>query len=143
MNRAGTVMIGAVSSDLVRLRVSLRDVKPTPWRRIVVPTAIMLDDLHAVIQAVMGWEVRHLWCFRLNGIDYGPETGRDPRVPLGEFRLRAGERFSYVYDFGDWWEHDLRVELAAQTDIRGCQSASKRDPRSASNRDPLGDSAVC
>ena len=41
MNRAGAVMIGAVSSDLVRLRVSLRDVKPTPWRRIVVPTAIM------------------------------------------------------------------------------------------------------
>lgn len=106
-------------ADLVRLRVQLRDVKPTAWRRVVVPTAIRLDQLHRVIQAAMDWENAHLWSFHLHGVDYGPETGQNPRVPLARFRLRAGERFTYVYDFGDWWEHEVRVEAATSADVRG------------------------
>lgn len=119
MTRKRGVPDGVTATAVVRLRVSLCDVKPTPWRRIVVPGDIRLDYLHRVIQAAMGWEDQHLWQFHLHGIDYGPETGRDPRVPLARFRLRAGERFSYVYDFGDWWEHEVRVEAATPTDARG------------------------
>ena len=106
-------------ADLVRLRVQLRDVKPTAWRRVVVPAAIRLDRLHCVIQAAMGWEDAHLWSFHLHGVDYGPETGQNPRVPFARFRLRPGERFTYVYDFGDWWEHEARVEAATPADARG------------------------
>lgn len=51
--RANVDAIGPV--DLVRLRVQLRDVKPTAWRRVVVPAAIRLDHLHRIIQAAMGW----------------------------------------------------------------------------------------
>lgn len=40
-------------------------------------------------------------------------------MPLSRFRLQAGERFSYVYDFGDWWEHEVRVESATSADARG------------------------
>lgn len=105
-------------ADLVRLRVQLRDVKPTAWRRVVVPAAIRLNHLHRLIQAAMGWEDAHLWSFHLHGVDYGPETGQNPRVPLARFRLRAGERFAYVYDFGDWWEHEIRVEAATPADAR-------------------------
>lgn len=110
---------GTSSADLAQLRVQLLDVKPTPWRRVVVPAAIQLDHLHRVIQAAMGWEDAHLWRFHLHGTDYGPELGRSPRVPLSRFRLRAGERFTYVYDFGDWWEHEVRVEAATPADARG------------------------
>lgn len=106
-------------ADPVRLRVQLRDVKPTPWRRLVVPAAIRLDHLHRVIQAAMGWEDAHLWSFHLHGVDYGPETGQNPHVPFARFRLQPGERFTYVYDFGDWWEHEIRVEPATPADARG------------------------
>lgn len=115
--RAGADVFGP--ADLVRLRVQLRDVKPTAWRRVVVPAAIRLDHLHRVIQAAMGWEDAHLWQFHLHGVDYGPELGLNPRVPLSRFRLRAGERFSYIYDFGAWWEHEVRVEAATAPDARG------------------------
>ena len=67
----------------------------------------------------MGWEDAHLWSFHLHGVDYGPETGRNPRVPFARFRLRPGERFTYVYDFGDWWEHEVRIEAATSADARG------------------------
>lgn len=107
------------AEGVVRLRVSLQGVKPTAWRRIVVPGSIILADLHVVIQAAMGWDDHHLWSFHLHGGDYGPETGRNPRVPLSQFRLREGERFSYVYDFGDWWEHHVRVEPVKPDDTRG------------------------
>ena len=106
-------------ADPLRLCIFLRDRKPTPWRRIVVPGDIRLDRLHRVIQAAMGWEDAHLWSFHLHGVDYGPETGRDPRVSLAQFRLRAGERFTYVYDLGNWWEHELRVEAVTSADARG------------------------
>lgn len=118
-------MLGRVASaaatpaDLIRLRVQLLDVKPTPWRRVVVPGDIRLDRLHCVIQAAMGWEDAHLWRVHLHGVDYGPEVGRSPRLPLSRFRLRAGERFTYVYDFGDWWEHEVRIEAATPVDARG------------------------
>lgn len=106
-------------ANLVRLRVQLRDVKPTAWRRVVTPATIRLDRLHRVVQAAMGWEDAHLWSFHLHGVDYGPETGRNPSVPFSQFRLRPGERFTYVYDFGDWWEHEVRVEAATPADARG------------------------
>lgn len=105
--------------DIVRLRISLYGVKPTVWRRFLVPASMTLRELHVVIQAAMGWEDRHLWHFHLHGIDYGPETGRNPHVPPSGFRLRGGERFSYVYDFGDWWDHEVRIEPIKPADARG------------------------
>ena len=45
-----------------------------------------------------------------------------------------------AYNRGNYWDERVRM---AQWWSDYCQSASKRDPRSASNRDPLGDSAVC
>lgn len=46
----------------MRLRITLRDVKPTVWRRLEVSLTATLADLHAAIQAAMGWEDLHLHC---------------------------------------------------------------------------------
>ena len=31
-------------------------------------------------------------------------------VDLRDFQFRVRERFLYTYDFGDNWEHEIRVE---------------------------------
>jgi len=95
---------------IVRLRITLRDVKPTVWRRFEVSLTATLADLHAAIQAAMGWEDVHLHCFRILGQRYDPEYGLSEDVYLADLRLRAGERFSYVYNHSASWEHELRVE---------------------------------
>ncbi|MGW0433082.1 plasmid pRiA4b ORF-3 family protein [Micromonospora sp. NPDC003197] len=102
--------------QIFQLKVSLTDVTPAVWRRVLVPGGYTLDRVHRVIQHVMGWRDCHLHCFDIDGLQYGEPD------PDGESALRdeldarldavvgKGSRFRYTYDFGDWWEHGLVVE---------------------------------
>lgn len=102
---------------IYQLNIVLREVVPTVWRRVLVRSDTSIALLHQVVQVAMGWEDAHLHKFRIHGRDYGTSYeggivfGTDPQeVRLDGFKLRAGERFKYEYDFGDFWEHDLRLE---------------------------------
>ncbi|NJK43728.1 MAG: plasmid pRiA4b ORF-3 family protein [Pleurocapsa sp. SU_196_0] len=100
-----------------QLLITLREVEPSVWRRVLVRSDSSLVALHFIVQAVMGWDDVHLHQFVIHGKTYGmyKEGGivfhDDPwQVRLTNFRLRPGERFRYEYDFGDFWQHDLRLE---------------------------------
>src|SRR4051794_15092148 len=103
------------ADSVISLKVTLRDVRPPIWRRLLVPAGMTLDDLHHAIQAAMGWEDAHLHAFDIAGREYG-----DPREVDGaadEARLTVGgvlrsgvSRLSYAYDFGDDWEHAIVIE---------------------------------
>ncbi len=65
----------------------------------------------------MGWTDDHLNCFKINGRDYGVSHHGgmsfldDPmEVCLADLKLRKNRKFIYEYDFGDCWEHQIRVE---------------------------------
>lgn len=45
------------------LKITLSDIKPPIWRRIVVPASYTFQQLHHVIQVAMGWDNYHLWQF--------------------------------------------------------------------------------
>jgi Plasmid pRiA4b ORF-3-like protein len=102
-----------------QLRVSLRYLKPEIWRRLVVPDTITLAQLHRLLQIVMGWTDSHMHEFRVGKISYGtPNPGwADMTQTLNEKRYTlaaiAGDKlkkFDYLYDFGDGWEHEVRIE---------------------------------
>jgi hypothetical protein len=102
--------------QIFQLRITLADVTPSVWRRVLVPGGYTLDRVHRVFQHAFGWQDCHLHSFDIDGIQYGqpdPDGGLPLRDEL-DIRLDAvtakGGRFVYTYDFGDWWEHDVTVE---------------------------------
>lgn len=111
------MVVRKLTPQLVQLRIDLKGIKPPVWRRVLVPYNITLGKLHDVIQAVMGWTDSHLHEFEIAGERYGPVMDDDvgERI-IPETRRRLNKAlggmtsFDYVYDFGDNWEHKIKVE---------------------------------
>lgn len=110
-------MSDGANSEVYQLKVSLRRISPMIWRRLLVPEEMTLYALHRTIQIAFGWEDYHLHGFKLHGRHYGTtwtgERHRDAagrEVTLADLQLRVHQRIRYEYDFGDLWEHEIRVE---------------------------------
>lgn len=91
-------------------------------RRLVVPADIPLEDLHDVLQAVMGWLDDHLHLFHRRAGEFGvPDPdfegdAQDERTKRLHQLVEVGAEFGYSYDFGDGWEHVVVVEAAVDRD---------------------------
>lgn len=101
---------------VIRLVTTLVDVEPAVWRRLLVPGSVRLDKLHRILQAAMGWDDHHLHCFEIDGQRFGiqfdeyPEGELDEKSVTVHGALSDVDRFTYEYDFGDGWEHDVVIE---------------------------------
>lgn len=102
----------ALAGEIVQLKVRLLGISPMIWRRLLVPASMTLQELHGVLQVAMGWEGIHLFSFDIHAVGYGSYelSLADPRIALGSFDLRKNDKVFYVYDMGDHWEHEIRVE---------------------------------
>ncbi len=105
----------STGKTVVVLKVTLRSIKPPIWRRLVVPATMTLVDLHEAIQAAMGWHGAHLHVFDIAGRQYGdPQILEDVASETGltlNSVLRSGVvRFTYTYDLGDNWQHQVLIE---------------------------------
>lgn len=114
-----TVKKKSVEKKIYKLKITLLDIRPPVWRRILVPHDIRLDKLHRVLQVVMGRSDSHLHEFTIDGVSYGNasiETDMDEdvedetRFKLHKVVPREKGKFHYLYDFGDSWEHEILVE---------------------------------
>jgi hypothetical protein len=99
-------------NGVVQLKVWLLGISPMIWRRLLVPSACTLRELHGVIQVAMGWEGFHLYQFCLRAACYGSWelSASSPEVTLAALRLRKGARFTYEYDLNIPWRHEVRIE---------------------------------
>lgn len=108
-----------------QLKIRLARIEPEIWRRVIVPANLTLRELHAVIQGAMGWQDYHLHMFEIGDRRFevpesdkiGPADGcEDERRTMLGTLLRQGMTFTYLYDFGDDWEHLVTVEEAISDD---------------------------
>jgi hypothetical protein len=104
------------AKTIARLKITLDDVKPTVLRRIEVPFDIRLDRLHLTLQAAIGWTNSHLYEIRAGDVGWGmtdPDWGDGPldaRKARLVDALEDTKTLRYLYDFGDGWEHTIKVE---------------------------------
>jgi len=61
----------ADEAGVVQVKVWLLGISPMIWRRLLVPGASTLRELHGMIQVAMGWEGIHLYQFCLRSRRYG------------------------------------------------------------------------
>mgnify|MGYP000935233432 CR=1 FL=1 len=107
---------------ILQLKITLKGIRPPVWRRILVKDDITFYKLNNIIQCVMGWSGYHLYEFRLGNLiigekdedyynfygDYEFKSAR--RLKLSSINFKPKDKFFYIYDFGDNWEHSITVE---------------------------------
>ena len=99
---------------LLTLRIELAVVKPPVWRKVRVPSNMLLDSFHELIQTVMGWENEHLHAFRTKDRDI--DEGEELELAVGDLLEKEGGSITYEYDFGDGWMHKITLQKMEPTD---------------------------
>jgi hypothetical protein len=117
-SRAGSAVIVSGWTTLYQLRITLRDVDPPIWRRILVPGTVDLGSLHRVIQTAMGWS--DVEVDEASGAEWISRTGRGDNTPPSDLAdgpstlqavLKApGDSCIYASGSGDEWIHVVDVE---------------------------------
>lgn len=102
--------------DIYELRVTLQQIEPGIWRRLRVPAELPLGTIHDILQVAFDWKNCHLHDFTASDIRFGMVDVEDEMfsvdehaAPLGAI-AQEGSTFTYRYDFGDDWEHEIVVE---------------------------------
>ncbi|CAA7602603.1 Protein MM3350-like domain protein [Acididesulfobacillus acetoxydans] len=107
-----------------QLKVVLRNIEPTIWRRLRIPGNITFAQMHRVIQEAFGWLDYHLYHFDFGEVIVVAEDGEFPAeemygpsvqaLPSGQTLIddlfSRCDRCVYEYDFGDSWEHEILIE---------------------------------
>lgn len=117
------------------LEVSLLEIKPRIWRRFLIHSEATFMNLHYAIQGAFGWNDCHLYEFldgkveaddarllyalKLPRIARSAHAGPyedEPDVPeadgieLREYFSEKDRHCFYVYDFGDYWQHEVKLK---------------------------------
>ena len=119
----------APRKQIYQFKITLKGIKPPIWRRIQVPGTYTFWDLHVSIQDAMGWQDYHLHEFRIKDLGgkkvyIGIPTDDDfmddlmlARNVLPGWKQKVSKYISisepgflYVYDFGDDWQHSVKLE---------------------------------
>lgn len=132
--------------QVLLLRITIAEIDPPIWRLVAVPEAMTLEALHGVIQGVFAWFDYHLFAFEVNGKRFtGPDererdVGKAEDVTLQSLRLRKEARFTYTYDFGDDWRHEIvleeRTPLTDDVFVPWCLAGERAGPLEDSGGPP-------
>ncbi len=111
----------AVEIKKYTLRIKLRNISPSIWRKIVVPSSIKLTSLADIIVDAMGWWDEHLHQFRTKDNTYYATKYLDKEemewtnsrwggdYSIAHLLKEEKDRVVFEYDFGDGWEHEVTL----------------------------------
>lgn len=104
-----------------QMKIAIKNSHPPIWRRFIVPAGLTFSQLGFVLNEVMGWFGGHLSQFEFyhlgivveeNPEDMGwldKEVLDSVDTPIEPF-MDSEDWFTYIYDFGDYWDHRVEIE---------------------------------
>ncbi len=107
---------------MLQFKIQLKHIdNPAVWRRVIVPEQFSFHKFHKVIQSAFGWQNSHLYEFSPGGFGSQPTIGEpyeedeeeklnSKKIKLSKIFTGAKQKFIYIYDFGDSWEHIITLE---------------------------------
>ncbi|HEV2295591.1 MAG TPA: plasmid pRiA4b ORF-3 family protein [Tepidisphaeraceae bacterium] len=126
--------LGRYLLEQLTLKITLAGSDPKIWRRVEVHSGLTLHDLHHVIQRVFDWTDSHLYHFLVPpggkltraalrdakryhvlppdpifGDEEASESPADEAL-IGRIFTPECKQIIYEYDFGDSWEHLVKLE---------------------------------
>ncbi|WP_404405174.1 plasmid pRiA4b ORF-3 family protein [Jeotgalibacillus malaysiensis] len=113
---------------ILEVKVTLLGEERPVWRRLRIDDGMTFYEFHKILQVAFGWTESHLHNF-----DVRRSGGRTERTLIemeetedffltmdesvseqeaivGDWLIQPKDRALYVYDFGDYWEHEIVVE---------------------------------
>ena len=105
--------------SVYQFKITLLNIDPPIWRRFQVDNFITLRRFSAILLAVMGWNNSHLHQFEIAGKEYGipgdefdgsKDLIDEKKKKLRDFSEDDLKKFTFTYDFGDGWEHEIELE---------------------------------
>jgi hypothetical protein len=112
--------------EIFQFKITLKDVSPAVWRRILVPSDYSFFELYVAIESAMGWGGGHLHAFSIakkgampvfiewphpDNDPFGEKDGRDERTEkIADYFGKSIKQCIYTYDFGDSWDHVVLLE---------------------------------
>ena len=113
-----------------KFKIQIKEItKPPVWRRVLVPSTFTFENFHDVIQDAFGWLNCHLFQFSPKGfalsqiISIPSDNDWRPIDDATEIKLedvfnKEGQTFTYIYDFGDNWVHEITLESITNDNIK-------------------------
>lgn len=105
--------------EISDMTISLVGSNPPIYRQLEVKSDTTLFEFHCMIQTAMGWTNSHLFEFRRGDLIFGvnlqetiyefPDLIEAAHVRIAALLKRPGQTLTYIYDFGDSWEHKIKL----------------------------------
>lgn len=96
------------------------------WRKVVLSANHKMEDLHHIIIRAFGFDDDHLYSFFMDGKKWSQDCIVAPHddtgspnaaeVTIGSVGMHAGQRFMYLFDYGDEWVFTIKVEQIQETE---------------------------
>ncbi|TSB45555.1 plasmid pRiA4b ORF-3 family protein [Alkalicoccobacillus porphyridii] len=110
--------------DYYQVKMTMSDIKPPIWRRVLVPSNITFHKFHKVIQAAFDWQDYHQYVFKFPefliiepSLEVPLKEGdKHPKRTKIDTVFEEYDHFYYEYDLGDSWEHKIEVEKVVIVD---------------------------
>lgn len=128
--------------SIFQFKISLNGARPSIYRTIQVEDCRTFYEFHHIIQIVMGWSNYHLYQFNKadqciadpSFIEYRKVLD-SKKIKLNKIFTTEGQKLQYEYDFGDGWEHTIKLEKILPVELNKAYPVCIRGKRSCPPED--------